>query len=102
MGEIDDAHHAEDDRKPARAQHPKGACVSKLVKQANDGVEHGATCRGAKNWDPTGHSSRRSLQRRRALSCLAASPQPLGGGLLGVYWALGFFLVRSQPASPSQ
>ena len=45
MGEIDDAHHAEDDRKPARAEHQKGACVAELVEEADDGVEHGATCR---------------------------------------------------------
>jgi hypothetical protein len=40
MSEIDNAHHAEDDRKPARAQHQKGACVSKLVEEADYSVEH--------------------------------------------------------------
>ena len=100
MGQIDDAHHAEDDRKPARAQHQKGAGITKLIEEADDGsnMERPA----GRNEQGTDGTSVPPEFAEVVRDLAASERQPLGGGLLGVYWALGFFLVRSQPTSPSQ
>ena len=72
MREIDDPHHPEDDREPTRAQNQERGRVTELVEKTDGRAEH---------------------ERARQL---------FGGGLLGVYWAFGLCLVRSQPDCPSQ
>ena len=89
MREVDDAHHAEDHREPGRRDHQEREGVAELVEELEGGrTPSAASCVGERET-----AVRPSPVRRDQLA---------GGGSDGVYCADGSFLVRSQPASPSQ
>ena len=58
MSEIDDAHHAENDREAAGAQHQKRARVAELIEKADNRVEHQICPAGRDEKGPAGRPSR--------------------------------------------